>query len=548
MYVGVVFVLSINIYGHIKDYVFLNDGELVKYKTERKLDRELFDFMEGKEIFHAYVLDYWLGPRLTFDSEEEIIFALPGNTERYPKYRAILDASHNFAYVFRHSDPNRIEVFDENLRAMGISHKREDIKDFTIFHSFSYTWLKELSRQNWRAVSFRGHEGVFNAFDGDVESAWFSGEPKRDGMWFRIDLGGIYRIAGLSILPGLVPEGNMNGYSVEVSKDGRSWVLVSHMEDRGMMPRLSWRNGGPRFEHPRVEVVFEPLDARYIKITHHGKDIYYNWTIAELFVYRDIEKETHPYDNIIDEGRRLEAKGEYRGAMKKYLDVIKSYSDSEKGYYRLMALMQDLHIPLGPVYRKAEAFENAGLIEKAIESYEYEDRRLYSSGSYSSVLLHRLINLYEKLGDSKRAGYFRERLKEEFSPSEKRSINFGGVIEFLGYDIKAGNVPEIVYYWKVIGDVKRDWKVFIHFIGSDGKVAFQDDHLLFSGEKPGSQWIKGELYKERLKIGVPEGLRSGTYMIQMGLWVPETGERLKVKEGFLKKRNEVMIGELKISG
>lgn len=547
MSVLAVFVLFINIYGNLKSYAFLDEREFRRYKEDRRAEKGLFDFMKEKVIPYAYVLDYWIGPRLTFDSKEEIVFALPDKMERYKGYSAILEASDNFAYVFKKDDLMTIKAFDGTLKAMGISHKKEDIKDFTIFHSFFYKEHKELSRNNWRAVSYRGDEEVFNAFDGDIESAWFSGEPKRDGMWFMVDLGRVQRVSGLSVLPGLVPEGNMDGYSIEVSKNKKDWQIVGQMKE-GLTLWLVWNNGGPRFDlyHPRIKVAFSPVDARYIRITHHGEDEYYNWTIAELFVYTTVREEANLYSNLIDKGRRLESRGDYRAAMKKYLEVLNTYGDIEEAYYRIMSLMQDLRIPFGPYYKKAEAFEGAGLIEKAIENYEKEYRRLYPSGSYSSLLLNRLIALYGRLGDSEKVEYFRERLREDFSPSEKRSIDFGGEVEFLGYDIKLDRGLEMTYYWRGIDEIKKDWTVFVHFMDSDGKVAFQNDHPLFSDERPPSQWIRGEVYKERLKIEMPEGLRNGIYNIKIGLWDPITVKRLKAREGLFKRSDGVKIGGVRI--
>lgn len=167
-----------------------------------------------------------------------------------------------------------------------------------------------------------------------------------------------------------------------------------------------------------------------------------------------------------------------------------------------------------------------------------------SGNSIREILFFMLFLLLISL-----AGCEKERAEERierFSPTEKRSINFGGLIEFMGYDIKYDIIPEIVYYWKATGDIKNDWTAFVHFIGPDGRIAFQNDHLLFSEGRSSSEWVKGELYKERFKIDLPEGISYGTYLIRIGLWDPKKGIRLKIKRGFLKRAEEIEIGEFKV--
>lgn len=162
------------------------------------------------------------------------------------------------------------------------------------------------------------------------------------------------------------------------------------------------------------------------------------------------------------------------------------------------------------------------------------------------ILFLTLFLLFIPLTGCEREKAVVEEKIEGFSPTEKRAINFGGMIEFMGYDIKYDIIPEIVYYWKATGDIKNDWTAFVHFIGPNGRIAFQNDHLLLSGDRSSSEWIKGEFYKERFQIDLPEDIPYGTYLIRMGIWDPKTGIKLKIKEGFLKRLDEIVIGEFKV--
>lgn len=536
-------IISANLYAAVDAYS-ASSGP-----SERDPDTKgLIQFLKSKGVLHAYS-DYGLAPRLTFESKEEIICAEP-TTERYKRYKEILDASYNFAYVFRRKgSPLDIEMFEDNLKAIGVSYRRDDIDAFRVFHSFSPPPPKvEIPRKGWRVESNFNREGVEKAIDGDIWSRWCSGEPKKDGMWFIIDMGRPYMVSGVSLLPGNNPADTMVGYSIQSSLNKSRWSPVTSLDYA--LSGIHWERGGPRFdEGGRLKISFKPVYARYIRIDHKGSDPISDWSIGEIFLYEGqnrnagLEKEVY---RAFEEGKSLEENGEYGNAMRRYFNAIRLYGDIEEAYYRLMVLGQRLNIPEGPFYRRGLAFERYGLIEKAIEDYE----RVLSKGSYSTELIRRLAGLNRKIGDEKRSKFF-ERMLDEFSLSERREVIFGDTIEFIGYDIDKKEIApgksfHITYYWKAVGRVKKDWIAFVHFIDPEDNIDFQNDHPIYSGYNDSRSWIKGEIYKERFRVKVPEDARPGDYRIVIGLCDPKTGERLKVTAGLLKRGDEMAIGELRI--
>jgi hypothetical protein len=77
---------------------------------------------------------YWLAYRLTFLSGEDLVVApLDERDDRYRPYRAGFDAAPTAAYVFHPSEPRASPgPVEEQLRAAGVSYRREEISGFTV--------------------------------------------------------------------------------------------------------------------------------------------------------------------------------------------------------------------------------------------------------------------------------------------------------------------------------------------------------------------------------------------------------------------------------
>jgi len=508
--------ISSNIYGDIKGAVIFDSKKFSDYKEGREWEGSFFDFLEKKGLRYVAEIDYWKSFRLTFDASERVIFALPTedwHPNKYPGYTEGLNSFKDPAYMWRRDSSN----FERILRAQGITYTKENFRDyFLILHSLKMPAIKGgvISPLNMIVSSNYDEVSPNNAIDRDVTSAWYPKENKGEKVYFEIDMKRPYLINKVSILNGGDFGNNPGGYELEVSLDKERWVkIISLPVSLGCFVS---REGIPVLEGGCLVSVFDPVRARYIRIKQIENQPSMNWHIAEIFIYSPSESMTEDSRNpsyLL--GLKYYKDKKWERAMIEFLNVIKGNPDSEDSHYHLWLIAKRLGI---------------------------------KTGAYSSVLLNRLIRIYEKEGETEKADLLRKRLAEDFSPGEKREINFGGLIEFLGYDIKYGNLPEIIYYWKALSKIKRDWHAFVHFIGPDGRIAFQNDHILSSGDRRSSEWVKGEIYKERIKIDIPQGLPSGTYLIRIGIWDPKTEKRLKVKENLLKERDAVDIGELRITG
>jgi hypothetical protein len=73
----------------------------------------------------------------------------------------------------------------------------------------------------------------------------------------------------------------------------------------------------------------------------------------------------------------------------------------------------------------------------------------------------------------------------------------------------------------------RDYVVFVHLLTSEGSLATQADGPPVGGDYPTTFWSPGERIVDQHVLTI-SGLPSGTYSLQVGMYVLETGRRLPV--------------------
>jgi len=99
----------------------------------------------------------------------------------------------------------------------------------------------------------------------------------------------------------------------------------------------------------------------------------------------------------------------------------------------------------------------------------------------------------------------------EISPSmmfNKKIATTGGVIE-AEYNFTIPAAAKVPDY---------DGTIFVHFVDSDGSIAFTDDH---KPEKPITTWKAGETISYKRLIFIPNEILPGEFTIQLGIYDPQ---------------------------
>lgn len=110
---------------------------------------------------------------------------------------------------------------------------------------------------------------------------------------------------------------------------------------------------------------------------------------------------------------------------------------------------------------------------------------------------------------------------------------FGGQIALPGYTLTGdGGAYALELVWRAEAQPAADYTVFVHVLRPDGGCCvWQSDAMPRGGTYPPSRWRPGEVVVDTYDIVLPDGLAAGEYVIEVGWYAAETGERLGIAPG-----------------
>jgi hypothetical protein len=125
------------------------------------------------------------------------------------------------------------------------------------------------------------------------------------------------------------------------------------------------------------------------------------------------------------------------------------------------------------------------------------------------------------------------RIQGTFAAMSPLDYRFGSEIELVGYElatpqVRSGHPLTVTLYWSALAQPGRDYTVFTHVLDSAGQVAVGWDNMPCLDACPTTEWRPGRLVDDRHLIPLPADLPAGKYLIALGLYSLETGERLPV--------------------
>jgi hypothetical protein len=114
---------------------------------------------------------------------------------------------------------------------------------------------------------------------------------------------------------------------------------------------------------------------------------------------------------------------------------------------------------------------------------------------------------------------------------------FGGKIQLVGFDttkqIKISpqehKVP-LTIYWRGTARIEEDYVIFFHLLNEKDEVVAQRDTAPRYGNFNTSKWVPNELFDDDQSLEVPATLPQGRYRIELGIYRPSDGTRLKVTQ------------------
>lgn len=112
----------------------------------------------------------------------------------------------------------------------------------------------------------------------------------------------------------------------------------------------------------------------------------------------------------------------------------------------------------------------------------------------------------------------------------------------VGVNARAGEVIPVALTWRAAQPAPANYKVFVHAAKSDGFVVAQHDAQPLNDLRPMTTWSPDEPVLDHHGLALPADV-TGALTITLGLYNPDTGERLKTTDG----RDAVEIATVNVS-
>jgi hypothetical protein len=124
-------------------------------------------------------------------------------------------------------------------------------------------------------------------------------------------------------------------------------------------------------------------------------------------------------------------------------------------------------------------------------------------------------------------------MREEMATGKVAGGRWGAIVleeAQVPRSVAAGAVAPIRLTWRAEAAIAKNYKVFVHATRPDGFVIAQHDAQPLNDLRPMTSWTPGEPVRDNHGLALPADHR-GPLQIKVGLYDPDTGERLRTADG-----------------
>ena len=100
-------------------------------------------------------------------------------------------------------------------------------------------------------------------------------------------------------------------------------------------------------------------------------------------------------------------------------------------------------------------------------------------------------------------------------------------LRLQGYDLlPIPQSPTLRLFWETGAGVTNDWTTYIHLTDAKGDIVAQFDGPPLAGLQPTGSWHSNAVYIDNLQLKLAAELAPGSYLLRIGLYDFNSGERL----------------------
>jgi hypothetical protein len=108
----------------------------------------------------------------------------------------------------------------------------------------------------------------------------------------------------------------------------------------------------------------------------------------------------------------------------------------------------------------------------------------------------------------------------------------GDKVRLLGYNAESSFRPgdniHLNLFWQCLEKMQQDYTVFIHLVDEKGSIVAQKDNPPVDGFYPTMKWEPGEIVRDQYDVVIAPNTPRGRYQLRVGMYQPNTGQRLTV--------------------
>jgi hypothetical protein len=114
-------------------------------------------------------------------------------------------------------------------------------------------------------------------------------------------------------------------------------------------------------------------------------------------------------------------------------------------------------------------------------------------------------------------------------PAIPLNTKFAAQVELLGADWLPGSQGgHLSLYWRALQPFPQRYKIFVQLRNHQGQTVASADHEVYDGLIPTQRWPVNAILKDTNYLSLPPDLEPGVYALYLGLYDPDTLERLPI--------------------